>query len=166
VKRGKPLARRTPLLPNPHKVREFQRKLRDPAGREGTSRSASQPLRRSAGKRRPSVPPEVRRRVRARSGGRCIVCAWRGKPRAGKARHLHHVWPVQKFPDLALVEDNLVGACEDCHFSHEYAPDKRIPREALPACVHALYERLPEPARLYFEKTYPLARAAAEPHSA
>lgn len=161
MKQGQPLRRRKPLLPDPNRVKEWNRRSRDPAALEGTSRSASQPLRRSAGRKRPRIPDAVRLAVRARSKGRCVVCVWRGYARAGKARHIHHVWPVQRFPELALEPDNMVGACEQCHFNHEYAPDKRMPREALPACVHALYERLPEPARLYFERTYPTAAERA-----
>ena len=68
------------------------------------------------------------------------------------SRILHHVFPEQKWPHLAKVEDNLVDVCQLCHDDHERAA-RRIPRAALPAVALELGER--EGLGWYVEATYP-----------
>jgi hypothetical protein len=90
------------------------------------------------------VPRDAAQAARARSRGLCVVCVFDGKSnqRRGKAVHLHHAFPKQRnrWPHLAKDSRNLVGVCFDCHMAHENA-SRRIPLEALPACVFVLAVR-------------------------
>jgi 5-methylcytosine-specific restriction endonuclease McrA len=89
------------------------------------------------------VPKATREAVKARSGGRCVMCEWlfeRGELDAYRPRrivHLHHVFAEQRHPALALEAANLIGLCMQCHFDHEnfagHGAPRRIPRDALPA---------------------------------
>jgi hypothetical protein len=120
-----PLERRTPLTVHPDKARAFIQRNR-------------QPLKRGRPKRRLVAPPETTMEVRARSDGKCVVCAHQGRPRPRKAEHRHHVFPVRTWPLLELVADGQVGICADHHWAHEYSPNFKIPLLALPECVFRL----------------------------
>lgn len=118
------------------------------------------------------VPASIRARVLSRSLGVCVVCleregvdperitlealhrlAARGVVRM--ACQLHHVLDEQNWKHLAKLAENLVGVCVECHQSHHFAPNGRIPRAALPACVFELAEA--EGLTWYIESTYPVA---------
>lgn len=113
------------------------------------------PLRRTRGKSRPTIPAEIREEVKARTHGLCHLClhdlgykfplattGTKGSPRIMRARgakpivHLHHVFSVQRWPELAKTPANLIGLCLLHHLDHEFAAGcgevRRIPREALP----------------------------------
>jgi 5-methylcytosine-specific restriction endonuclease McrA len=108
-----------------------------PLMRKTELRRSRKPLSRGRRKRRLSVPPETTMAVRARSEGKCVVCVHQGRGRPKKAEHRHHCLPVQKWPELELVADNLVGVCSDCHDQHHHGIH-RIPLLALPECVFRL----------------------------
>lgn len=105
---------------------------------------------------RPKVPDAVREEVKRRTHGHCHLCVWRvagelpdpaapvrwavpGERVVHVARiaHLHHCFPLSKFPELATEPWNLIGLCQPCHFDHESAM-QRIPLAALPAETIAL----------------------------
>ena len=135
---------------------------------------------------RPRVPDKVRAEVKRRTHGRCHLCLWRlgflvgSEPAPGiraellmprtaarwapRIVHLHHVFPVERWPELAKLSANLIGLCHDCHFSHEYPGCKptRIPREALPAEAIALASG-DGPRLNYLERIYPLTAAGRIP---
>lgn len=112
-------------------------------------------------KRRQPMPQQVRMQARQRSLGRCVVCVWEGKPRAGKAEHLHHVMDVQMFPDLELEPDNLVGLCLQHHANH-HAAFERVPREALPECCLILALEVGDRAVDHLKRFYPFATTRRE----
>jgi hypothetical protein len=129
------------LQRNPEQTRAWLDKHRGSFGaRGGLQRRGAGPAR-AKPKAPDPIPPETRRAARARSGGKCVVCAHRGYGGRGgrKAAHLHHVFPKQanRWPELIAVEDNLVGVCFDCHEAHE-GGSERIPLGALPECVFRL----------------------------
>lgn len=68
--------------------------------------------------------------------------------------HIHHVLPVQRWPELELEEDNFMPLCPPCHDLHERAV-VRVPRAALPESSVKLARRVGEPAPYYIERTYP-----------
>jgi hypothetical protein len=133
---------------------------------------------------RPRVPDAVRAEVKQRTHGLCHLCLYRlgyRLPVAGGAAtepvrqlphrrgakriaHLHHVFPVERWPELAKLSANLIGLCHDCHFGHEYPGCKptRIPRAALPPEAIALAAGN-GPRLNYLERTYPLTDAGRIP---
>lgn len=136
-------------------------------------------------KARPKVPDDVRAAVKDRTDGLCHLClhelgyvvpvvggaasgpARRLRERRGARRivHLHHVLPVQSFPDLTAEPWNLLGLCLDHHFRHEGAArsgTQRIPRAALPPETLALADD-DGPRAVYIERTYPLTDAGRFP---
>jgi hypothetical protein len=147
VKRGKPLRTKKPLRANPTKVAAWQYRSRKPLN-PGTP------------KVRKVIATSTRSRVAARSGGKCIVCYYHADPDVlspGPRRmaHLHHVLPVQTWPEYETEERNLVGVCAPCHDEHERA-HRRIPFAALPKeTVHFVYDETTPQAIAYLEKTYP-----------
>jgi hypothetical protein len=143
--------------------------------RERARERAQAPRRRRTGKKKVIVPKPVRQIAINRSLGVCVVCLHRagvdpdrvsiaalqrlvsrGVVRA--AVQVHHVLPEQSYPELVKCSDNLVGVCTDCHYAHEYAPNQRIPRAALPSCCLEL--ALDHGEMPYIERIYPLAAAA------
>ncbi len=97
----------------------------------------------------------MRHRVYARSDFRCVC----GCGRACTA--LHHVLPVQRWPELELIEANMVGMANmPCHLAHENA-QPRLPYERLPQCALDLARETGPDAVAYIERTYP--REGAEP---
>lgn len=51
--------------------------------------------------------------ILARDGYRCQECKRYG--RRVEATIVHHKKPVESFPELAFVDDNLVSLCAKCH---------------------------------------------------
>jgi 5-methylcytosine-specific restriction protein A len=46
----------------------------------------------------------------------CVECERRGKVRPAEV--VHHLKPVEDFPELRLKWSNLEGLCRDCHERH------------------------------------------------
>jgi 5-methylcytosine-specific restriction endonuclease McrA len=137
--------RRAELRPDPDAVREWQRRSRDRA----RERRKERPPRRQR-RRKARVPLEVRGRALRRSRGRCV------RPGCGaRAAHLHHVLDEALFPELAEVEENLVGMCMRCNLNHHFKPGGRLPRAALPACALRLAEAHGPRAVAHIERYYP-----------
>lgn len=132
--------KRSELRADPEKVAAFVQR-----GMEKTQLKRSEPLKRSGkGKHYPRTSQAGRAAVRARSGGMCIMCLWRGG-HANRIVHLHHLLEKRNWPQYAqLPLENQVGVCEGCHDEHERA-HVRIPWLALPldcrACGCALSRR-------------------------
>lgn len=78
-----------------------------------------------------SIPMEVKRKVYARDGGRCIVCGREGLPNAHYIRRSH---------GGLGIEENIVTLCPQCH--HDF--DNGFKREEIGAWV-----------REYLDKWYP-----------
>lgn len=167
--------KRTGLKRDTDKARAFQQRGRqalnaNPPAAEPTplARSSLKPRGR---KTQPRTHPHARARALSRSGGLCIVCLYNvgitdvrrvstrrlqdlvesGAVKA--SRVLHHVFPKQRWPALITCDDNQVDVCDDHHNDHEFKPDGRIPRAALPECSVALATT--EPMRRYLDATYP-----------
>lgn len=122
--------RRSELKADPEKVRLWQRRSRARA-RERAHEAPTRHRRR----RKVCVPKDVRARVFARTKGICV--------RPGceqRAVHIHHWFDEQFFPELALDEENMSGACPYCNWNHHNA-SPRFPFEAVPACTLALARR-------------------------
>lgn len=130
MKRGKPLARKTPLR----------------QGDKTLKRGGS--LTQGTRKRKVTVPPRARAEALARCDGRCVVCHRRGRLQR------HHVLDEQLFPEHARESLNLVMACIPDHERHTLA-FRRIRRDELPAEVLAWALALPDPALAWFESRYP-----------
>jgi 5-methylcytosine-specific restriction endonuclease McrA len=141
VKRSKP------LRADPSKVREFLQRGRGQLRRvplEGRRK----PLSRRPRRRKARIPSEVRKRVFARSGGRCV------RPDCKNvAVHIHHVLDESNFPELAQAEANMVGTCPWCNWNHHFKPDGRLPRSCLPAVTLAL-AATDDRYELYLERVY------------
>ena len=45
-------------------------------------------------------------------GGRCEMC---GCERKQSKLHLHHILPLERYPELAARRENLMLLCPDCH---------------------------------------------------
>lgn len=58
-----------------------------------------------------------------RDGYRCRDCARYG--RVKQADTVHHIKPLEEFPELALDNKNLISLCRACH-------NKRHPEKASP----------------------------------
>lgn len=125
--------KRTALRPNPAKMREFQQRSR-------------KPLKRTARKARMSST-RARSEAFRRSRGRCIVCG-------DRAAHGHHVLPVERWPELTAVAENIVAVCERCHARHENA-HRRIRWDELPQCAITLAYSTSGAAAVYLERVYP-----------
>jgi hypothetical protein len=141
------------LQRNPEQVAAWNEKHRQAFGaRGGLRRSEPAPRKLKPALR---IPPETRAEVKARSGGKCVVCLYWGIRHPRKATHLHHCFPKQenRWPELALVADGMVGACFDCHMAHENG-SRRMPLLALPECVFQLAADVGQAAVDYLLKTY------------
>lgn len=145
-------SQRSEFRPDPDKVREFIDNTRTRARERALAERRSSTLRPGQRKRKVAIPKAVRRRVLKRSGGLCICGCQR------KATQLHHVLDETKFPELALVEDNLAGIFHDCNQRHHFQPNGRIPRERLPACAVRLASTHPR-YQVFLERTYPETEA-------
>lgn len=139
--------RRQGLKRNPEQAREWRERSQARA-RERARAAASSGVRRSK-RAKVRIPPKVRQRVYARSGG---VCARPGCK--ARCAHVHHVLDQQQFPFLALVEDNMVGCCADCNWSHHNA-SRRFPRSMIPPCTWRLAREVGETALVHLERYYP-----------
>ncbi|TLS37746.1 HNH endonuclease [Pseudalkalibacillus caeni] len=56
---------------------------------------------------------KLRLKILKRDNYECQTCKRNGK--VGKAENVHHIKEVKKYPELALVEDNLECICIPCH---------------------------------------------------
>ena len=63
---------------------------------------------------------EKKRRIMRRDGYMCRRCKRYGRQRP--ATTVHHLKHFDEFPELALVNDNLISLCEACH--NFYHPEK------------------------------------------
>lgn len=126
--------KRSPLKPDPAKVRIWMLRSR-------------KPLSRGKQKRRSQLPLETALAVSVRSRGRCVVC--------GSRRRLqkHHVLPVQHWPQYELEELNLVIVDAGCHDEHERA-HRRIRWDELPQETRTWIRTLGGRETLYAERTY------------
>ena len=152
-----PVVKRSSLHRDAERVREWLDKHRSPLSlgervqlerRQELSRRRA-PLARRPRKRRAAIPKAMRARIYARSQGRCVVC------RTRRATTLHHVFPVQRWPELELEEANLIGLCWECHDAHERALP-RVPHAQLPRQAVELAKRVGPDAEAYIERTYPV----------
>lgn len=85
--------------------------------------------------------PAVRRRVLARSRGRCELCGQLGFEMASGALYLetHHVVPLsEEGPD---IDENVVALCADDHRRAHYAADRESLAERLKAVATGQYGR-------------------------
>lgn len=114
-------------------------------------------------KRKATIPAAVRAAVKARSGGRCVMCAWLdSRPlailrRGGRIAHLHHVLDEHQWPEYAQEERNLVGLCFDCHWAHHFpgVNARRVAWEALPPEVVAWVCSRGGREQAYISRFYP-----------
>ena len=56
---------------------------------------------------------KLRAAVLRRDGYQCQVCKRYGKP--VEATHVHHIFPVDKYPERRWNPENLLSLCEACH---------------------------------------------------
>ncbi|MCA1571682.1 MAG: hypothetical protein LC798_15490 [Chloroflexi bacterium] len=129
-----------------------------------------QPQRAHEPARKVRVPVGIRAAALARSQGACVMCLHRANVDADtitpaalrrlirrgiirRATQVHHVFPRQRWPELARELANLVGVCGGCHDEHERAR-RRLPRDVLPPETIALAG---DDGRMlaYLERTYP-----------
>lgn len=56
---------------------------------------------------------KCRERVLKRDNYECVLCRQKGRHR--RAEEVHHIKHLDKYPNLALIEDNLISLCKECH---------------------------------------------------
>lgn len=56
---------------------------------------------------------DKRDRILRRDGYQCQYCKRYGRRRGGA--HVHHINPVEYYPELAFADWNLICLCRDCH---------------------------------------------------
>lgn len=153
------------------RARERERERSSRRARSGSTRPGGL-SRKRAGRRKATLPRPLRVRVLSRTRGLCTVCLHReqidperfsipalqrlvttGRLRA--AVQLHHILPEDEYRQFARVEDNLIGVCVDCHMAHEFSPNGRIRRAALPACSIEFAETVG--LSWFIERHYPVA---------
>ena len=69
--------------------------------------------------------PKWRRKseqIKCRDGYRCRECRRFGKKRPAEV--VHHIKPVEEWPELAYIDANLISLCRKCH-------NKKHPEKAL-----------------------------------
>lgn len=54
-----------------------------------------------------------RQRILRRDGFNCQICKRYGKMRL--ASHVHHIYPLEEYPELAMQDWNLISLCNACH---------------------------------------------------
>ncbi|MBR3188975.1 MAG: HNH endonuclease [Lachnospiraceae bacterium] len=54
-----------------------------------------------------------RSRILRRDGYRCQECKRYGRSR--QADTVHHIYPLEFYPDRALLSSNLISLCNSCH---------------------------------------------------
>lgn len=142
------------LKRNPEGVRAWTEKSRERARERERERqerrAAGLSTRTRSGRRKAALPKGLRTQVVNRTYGICTTCLHRegidatrlsiaalhrlvSQGRLRLAVQLHHVLPEQRYRHLALKPWNLIGICPEEHYAHEFAPNYRIPRSALPA---------------------------------
>lgn len=86
-----------------------------------------------------------RRAMFHEQNGCCSLCH---KPMAIDKSQMHHVMPLERFPELGVVRGNLMLICADCHFDIHHNPflDSRLMIERATALGIDLSKRykLPE----------------------
>ena len=55
----------------------------------------------------------VRKSILRRDGYMCQECKRYGKRREGN--HVHHIFPVEHYPELAWEPKNMITLCQNCH---------------------------------------------------
>ena len=55
----------------------------------------------------------TRNAVLRRDSYQCQECKRYGRIR--EAKHVHHVFPIEHYPELALDRRNLISLCQQCH---------------------------------------------------
>ena len=79
---------------------------------------------------------EKRAHIKRRDRHLCQSCLKR--KRVTVATTVHHVKPFKEFPDLALVDSNLVSLCRDCHEdAHDNRQGQHTPDEVMQAQLNA-----------------------------
>lgn len=85
----------------------------------------------------------------------CALLASEGRLRRGT--QIHHILPVERFPELELEVANMLGTCVWCHENHTNAA-RRFPRAIFP-CGLAMLTGPAYPNLLaavaYLNRTYP-----------
>lgn len=56
---------------------------------------------------------KLRQKALRRDGYKCQICNRYGKQK--QATTVHHVNPVEHYPDLQYVLNNLISLCDGCH---------------------------------------------------
>ena len=64
----------------------------------------------------------MREHIKRRDGYMCRECRRFGKKRP--AEIVHHIKPVEEWPELAYIDSNLISLCRKCH-------NKKHPEKAL-----------------------------------
>ena len=77
-----------------------------------------------------------RREILQRDNYECQRCKEKGKH--NQATTVHHIQHLDKRPDLALIDENLVSLCDTCH--NEAHPEK-FPRPAANRKANITLER-------------------------
>lgn len=54
-----------------------------------------------------------REKILRRDGYLCQHCKWYGK--RTEAETVHHIQHLEEYPELALVDNNLISLCKKCH---------------------------------------------------
>lgn len=54
-----------------------------------------------------------RKQILVRDKYQCTICRRYGKFRDAKI--VHHIKPLEEYPELALDDDNLTSLCQSCH---------------------------------------------------
>ena len=55
----------------------------------------------------------VRKSILRRDGYMCQECKRYGKLHEGN--HVHHIFPVEHYPELAWEPKNMITLCQNCH---------------------------------------------------
>jgi 5-methylcytosine-specific restriction endonuclease McrA len=79
----------------------------------------------------------VRRVVLARDRYRCKPC-WR-RNQLTVANTVHHIKPLDEYPELALTLSNLESICPSCH-NREH-PEKGKPKSKTPRNINVIEEQ-------------------------
>lgn len=54
-----------------------------------------------------------RNQILRRDGYRCQICKRYGRLRS--AEHIHHIYPIENYPEFAYENWNLISLCKVCH---------------------------------------------------
>lgn len=87
-----------------------------------------------------SIPMEVKRKVYARDGGRCIVCGREGLPNAHYIRRSH---------GGLGIEENIVTLCPQCHHDFDNGFHRREIGDYISEYLDKWYPDFPDEKRRY-----------------